>query len=391
MKYFLFLVTVVSLLALSITIVDINSQKSTHAKDANSNLVNPTIRKIATDIYQNCQEKESVCAENAITQNLLAKYPVPEILSSIYDYDTYFSCHAFTHFLGRALYQKLQSIPDVYSQIDFTCHGGTYHGTIESYLDQQKSSPQSLTGGEIKTICSDSKKLTNKNPGQVYTECLHGFGHAFMFITNSDLPQSLNYCDKMETIEDREKCYGGAFMENSTSSTNSDHKSAWTKPDDKFFPCTVLQEHYLNQCYFYQANYLIMISRRNYPSVFADCQMLNKQHRIHCILGIGASLASVSNEQGIEKAAKICSLGKDDTQVLCVGSAVSSLFARYGGETEKIMQFCSLAAENLKSPCFAKIGEYSRTWGKSNDELEKICSGAKVYKETCLESRTSPT
>lgn len=368
MKYFHFLVTFVSLLLLSITIIDVNSQKSTHVKSTNSNVANPSIRIIATGIYENCREKESSCFEKEITKNLLEKYPVPEILSSIYDYDTYFSCHAFTHFLGRALYQKLQSIPDVYSQIDFTCHGGTYHGVIESYLDQEKSSLQSLTGDEIKKICSDSKKLTNKNPDQVYTECLHGFGHAFMFITNSDLPLSLNYCDKLETIDERERCYGGAFMENSTSSTSKDHKTAWIKPDDKFFPCTILESKYLNQCYFYQANYLIMTTGRNYPSVFNDCETLSGDIYIHCILGIGASLASVTNEQGVEKAAKVCSLGKSNIQELCVGSAISSLFARYGGETEKILQYCAAINENLQKSCFAKIDEYAKNWDQSTNE-----------------------
>lgn len=376
-----------SLLSFFVNFQNQNTPSTILSSNKNSQETNETIRQITVNINDQCKkllENQAPCFEENIKKQLLLVYAPKQVLEAIYDFDTYYSCHAFTHFLGRALYKNLGNIADAYSQINFTCHGGSYHGVMEAYLDQNKINIGQINGFELRSVCNDSKRLTKLNPEQIFTECLHGFGHAFMFITDSDLPLSLSYCDKLDTTDERERCYGGAFMENSTSSTSKDHKTAWIKPGDKFFPCTVLKENYLNQCYFYQANYLIMSSNRNYPSVFNDCDKLSGTHRTHCILGIGASLASVSNEQGIQKAAEICSLGKIDTQSLCVGSAVSSLFARYGGETEKILSFCNLVAENLKGTCFIKIGEYSRSWGKNQQELERICESAKLYKDSCL-------
>lgn len=368
---------------LVITALTLQRQNSDRPSDPNEL---ETIRTKTVQINDKCKnllEDQAPCYEQGIKSELLNAYLPKQILEAIYDFDTYYSCHAFTHFLGRALYQNLGSIADAYSQVNFTCHGGSYHGVMEKFLDQNRIQLDSLTGEDLRKICQDSKAKSLLNPEQIFTECLHGFGHAFMFITDSHLPKSLFYCDKLETTDEQERCYGGAFMENSTSSTSKDHKSAWIKPGDKFFPCTILEPKYLNQCYFYQANYLIMSSGRNYPSVFTDCETLSGDNYIHCILGIGASLASVTNEQGVDKAANVCSLGKSDIQNLCVGSAISSLFARYGGETEKIMQFCALVAENLKEPCFAKIGEYANSWGKTKGELDTICIQAGIYKEAC--------
>lgn len=342
-----------------------------------------TIRQTARTIYQNCLGKALGCFENQTTQKLLNVYPTDQILDALYDYDTYFSCHAFTHFIGRSLYRKLGSIADAYSQINFTCHGGTYHGVIEAYLDERKANLDNLTEDQLQKICSDSKTKTNKNPKQVYTECLHGFGHAFMFITDSDLPRSLNLCDRFEK-RDQEPCFGGALMENSTSSTNLDHPTKWLKPDDKFFPCTALSEKYLNQCYFYQANYLIKISNHNYPSVFADCYNLSNSHQDYCLMGLGANLASFSNETSIENAAKVCDLAKTAARNLCIEGAIPSLMARHGGQSQKIVEFCQNVAHDLRKLCFAKFNVATQFWGYSQDQLEKICAPLDSLRQACL-------
>lgn len=343
------------------------------------------IRKIAKELYDACRYKQQDCYETKITNELLAKYPLPGILDAIYDYDTYFSCHAFMHFVGRSLYKKTQSIPDSYAQINYTCHGGAYHGVIEAYLDQRKITVNDLGGNEIEAICKDSKSKIEKQPDQIFFECFHGFGHAFMFITNSNLPASLAYCDKLTDISYREACYGGDFMENSTSSTNRDHKSAWTKADDKFYPCTILEEKYLNQCYFYQSNYWIMQSNRNYPETFQMCKKITGHPYDYCILGLGASLASVSNEQGMEKAALVCYLAPDYySKQICIEGAVPSIADRYGGDLTKDIEYCGLINASLKEFCFGKINQIAPKWGKTAKDIDILCQKVENWKDACL-------
>lgn len=323
----------------------------------------------------------AACFEQKIANDLLNKYPTYQILEAIYDYDTYFSCHAFSHFLGRALYQKTQSIPDAYSQINFTCHGGMYHGVIEAYLEKSNWQ-ENVNDINLETVCQDSNAKTDKNPQAVFRECLHGFGHAFMFVTNSDLPRSLILCDQLK-VELQETCWGGAFMENSTSSTNLDHPTQWLKEGDKFFPCTILPEKYLNQCYYYQSNYLLMTSNHNFQKVFIDCNSLKENQLDYCVMGIGAILASVSNEQGIEKAAGVCHLAKQALQNTCIEGAVPSLMQRYGGQMAKVIEFCHMVDTALKEHCFAKLGKVAKNW-HTQKQQEDSCQNVQDFKEACL-------
>lgn len=379
-NFFLFLLIFVAIFLVIISLDQLNSPKSWGSKDPTEE-----IRAKSRDIYQTCKNQEASCYEKKTKNELLDVYPLQQILTALYDYDTYFSCHAFTHFLGRALYRKLESIADAYSQIDFTCHGGAYHGVMEAYLDQRKTQISTVSGDELVEICSDSKRLTDKNPSQVYTECLHGFGHAFMFITNSDLPKSLAYCDRLGKSDERERCFGGAFMENSTSSTNPDHPSRWIKADDRFYPCTILADQYQNQCYFYQANYLIKEGKYNFRGVFQDCDTLSQRYRIHCILGLGANLAGFSRAGGIAKAATVCGLGQRDAGNLCIEGAVSSFMARYGGEIKKVIEFCHGVADSLKEICFVKLGYIAKAWWQEDKiKIEEGCNQAGTYRQACL-------
>lgn len=373
---------VVVLGVILLTINPHHSLESTQSKETTTE----EIRKIAKSINDDCQKKDADCFETSVRQKLLDVYPTYQILDAIYDWDTYFSCHAFTHFLGRALYQKTQSIPDSYSQINFTCHGGAYHGVIEAYLSQRNLTISSIDGDQIEQVCRDSRTKTDKNPEAVFSECLHGFGHAFMFTTDAELVTSLSYCDKLK-VEFRERCYGGAFMENSTSSTNRDHPSRYLKADDKFFPCTILENQYLNQCYFYQANYLIMTSNHNFQKVFSDCYTLSQNQYNYCIMGIGAILASVSNETSIENAASVCGQAKDSARTICIEGAVPSLLQRYGGEVEKIIMFCNLSPDDLKDACFRKLGISSKIW-HTDEQVESICQKTGIYHDACIGKKT---
>lgn len=378
------------LLAVSLIVIAVVLQKDQPKREQASN-VEPTdqnrqtIRKITIEINNYCKSEPLACYEEETRSQLLDKYETAQILAAIYDFDKYYSCHAFTHFIGRALYKKLGNIADAYSQVDFTCHGGAYHGVLETFLDERKTTVDDLSGKELEQVCQDSPKKSKKSQDQIATECLHGFGHAFMFITEADLPKSLTYCDKLQ-LQLQERCWGGAFMENSTSSTNMDHPTKWLKADDKFYPCTILDDRYLKQCYFYQANYLLKITGRDYRRVFADCGQLSDlgQHD-YCILGAGAQLASVSNEQGVDKAASICQLAQNNDAYVCIEGAVPSLFVRHGGDAPQIFEFCQKNAIFLREFCFAKLGNVAKTyWQYDAARLNEICTKAQEYQHACL-------
>lgn len=343
-----------------------------------------TIQKTALGIWQRCQGETADCYEDGVGDRLVDKYSVSEILSALYDYDQYFSCHAFTHYVGRALWAKYKSVADAYSEIDFTCHGGAYHGVIEAYFQRRQGGWENIDGEEINKICSDSTKKTEQNPSQIFNECLHAMGHAFMFLTDADLPKSLEYCERIEEKGNRETCYGGAFMENSTSSTNPDHPSKWIREDDKFYPCTILPDRQLNHCYLYQANYWIKDTNYDWPTVFANCAELSGTYRDYCHLGMGSNLAGFSTAKSIVDAAQVCGLPDAPVGRICAEGAAAALLARYGGETEKVKEFCDAVSDELIEFCFVKMGAVARGWGHSDEEVTGICRTAGEFEQACL-------
>ena len=343
------------------------------------------IREAAKNIAQRCRMEQAVCWEEGVRNGLLSKYELLAVFEAIYDWDVYFSCHAFTHFIGRAVYKKTGSIPDSYAMVNYTCHGGAFHGVMEAFLNERKQTLDKLGGDEIERVCKDSKSLIKKEPDMIYYECFHGFGHAFMFVSDANLPLSLEYCDRMNEQSFREACYGGSLMENSTSSTNKDHQSVWLREDDKFYPCTILLEKYLRQCYFYQANYLLMKTHRDFKQVFADCYGLTvSSYFDYCVMGLGAQLASVSNEWGMQAAARVCPMGVGEARLVCLEGAIPSIFDRYGGDPGKPIEFCSLIALDLKEFCYAKVGNVAFRW---KGDVDNICQSVPNYVDACLGKR----
>ena len=340
------------------------------------------IRIVAREISERCRNEQAECWEEGVGRDLLDKYKLLAVFDAIYDWDVHFSCHAFTHYIGRAVYKKNGNIPDSYALVNYTCHGGAFHGVMEAFLDERKQTIDELDGVKIDEICKSSKSLIKKEPDMIYYECFHGFGHAFMFVTNANLTFSLKYCDRMIGESFREACYGGSLMENSTSSTNKDHRSEWLKEDEKFYPCTILGEKYLNQCYFYQANYLLMKTNRDFKQTFEDCYSLpDPVFTDYCILGIGAQLASVSNEQGMDRASGVCPIAQGDARNICIEGAVPSIFDRYGGNPAKPIEFCALTAVDLRGFCFGKVGSVAVRW---NGDLDKICKSVQNYVDDCF-------
>jgi hypothetical protein len=146
----------------------------------------------------------------------------------------------------------------------------------------------------------------------------------------------------------------------------------------------VLKEQQREYCYIYQANYLLKESSYAYEQVFADCDTLAPSFRRYCLLGLGASLAGFSTASSLETAAQVCGKGTGDASLICVQGAIPSLFARYGGETSKITQFCFEVGDGLKEQCFRIIGEVGSTWDYSGGGGENVCRGAGKFEELCL-------
>ncbi len=282
--------------------------------------------------------------------------------------EVYARCHEVTHYLSRLEYDKLKSIAGVYAQCDSTCHGGCYHGTMEAYLKNKNLEGDDLLR-EFPKACG--------SPGDYqkpieFNECVHGLGHAAMFITDMELIDSLKLCDAILREEYKERCYSGVFMENSSSSTSFDHASKFIKKDDPFYPCNSLEEKYQKLCWQYQSSYFSIISKQDWVKVADLCLQTPQKYQNMCFRTIGTNQVGFTSSLDIMK--QDCDLmPTGEFKNICVTGVVSSLTYRFVGDAQKMIDFCNLVNPENKQSCFKQMGTGLLDWDKDKNKAKKFC------------------
>lgn len=300
-----------------------------------------------------------------IMASLEAQESYPEIFSR---------CHEVTHYVGRAVHEQTGSVAQAYEQCTPVCHGGCYHGVIEAYLKDKHISLQGIedttVAKEIRSVCG--REQDYRAP-QTYWECLHGIGHALMFVTDSDLVRSLYLCDALPEQGQREACYGGVFMENSSSSTSIDHPSKYLDPQNPMYPCTALEKKYLNLCYQYQSSYFAELTHWQWKDTIALCNKVPRAYRKGCFHIIGTN--QVGYTQDNQRRKHTCDLiANPDFKRSCVSGVASALGGRYVGQPQQMMTFCSLVDAENKKACYRQMGNALFSWGDDAATRRNICN-----------------
>ncbi len=319
-----------------------------------------------------------------LAQDLSENYETEEILGVLMpleDIKEVFSrCHELTHYLGRDDYKSTKNIKDSYSVCTSVCWGGCYHGVMEQYFDEKNiplyTSDSSEISYEIVGACGNQKDY---RVSREYFECLHGIGHAMMFITNGDIPYSLLLCDSLKNESEREDCYGGVFMESSSSSTS--HPSKFIKDNDSLYPCNILDKKYLATCYMYQSSHFSRISNYNWTQVGELCMLVPEQYRYGCFIFIGSN--QVGYTQDAAKMLQTCNIFNGKYRHYCYDGVMSGLSARYKAEPKHMNQFCDLLEEGDKPMCFTDMGSLMNQWTNNPSDFEFVCDFLPRFSTEC--------
>lgn len=310
-----------------------------------------------------------------VLYNQLGLSKTLRLLKANEDYqEVYARCHEVTHYLSRFEYAKQKNISKVYAQCDSTCHGGCYHGTLEAYLKEslgfvQSEDVFSKVSGNFAKICGEKKDY--QKPIE-FNECMHGLGHAAMFVTEMELKQSLKLCDNLQDQDAKERCYSGVFMENSSSSTSFDHKSIYIKADDPFYPCNILEEKYQALCWQYQSSYFAIITNQDWEKVASMCLQVPDNYQDLCFKTIGTN--QVGFAQDLLTMKNDCGLMPDNHfKNTCIAGVVSSLSYRFVGDAQKIINFCSLVDLENQESCYKQMGTGISDWTVNKDLARKEC------------------
>ncbi len=284
--------------------------------------------------------------------------------------EVYARCHEVTHYLSRFEYEKQQDIAKVYSQCDSTCHGGCYHGTLEAYLKEQQLNPQTTLTAHFPTVCG---KMEDYKKPLEFNECLHGMGHAAMFVTDMELKDSLKLCDTLYEQDFKERCYSGVFMENSSSSTSTDHKSNYLKEDDPFYPCNVLEESYQALCWQYQSSYFAILAHQDFTKVADMCLKVPQKYQDRCFKTIGTNQVGFTSSHDVMR--DNCNkMPSEHYQDICVSGVISSMAYRFVGDIRRMIEFCSIVSGNNKESCYKQIGTSLLDWDSDKNLAMQSCN-----------------
>ena len=220
-------------------------------------------------------------------------------------------CHGLSHAVGHAAQKKLGFTGALALQDD-VCGSGYVHGVIEQELSVHIDDFEH----RFRTMCpADDPR------------CFHGLGHGLMFVTDNDLPDSLEHCRTFAIPFQRIQCAEGVFMENFEADDEA-HPSDYLYPAEPYRTCRDQPEPEKGICTFYFPRYFLRV----HPSAFADlitfCGTLPRESADACIKGAG-SAAMKSFVLEPEKALNVCLGVPEDERSFCVDGLLSYSIVHY--------------------------------------------------------------
>jgi len=261
-------------------------------------------------------------------------------------------CHPLTHVIGREAALKFKTPGEAYKYGDGFCWSGYYHGILETFLEKigDKNLPK-----EINNIC-DSIEGKERYSFDYYN-CVHGLGHGVMAITQTELFESLDYCDLLIGDWEQYSCASGVFMEN-VIVDNLNHFTKYLKPEEPLYPCTAVQEKYKNTCYLMQTSYILKVNGGNFTDTFAWCRKAEEPYRMTCFQSLGRD-ASGRSASNAESTKRLCLLGADFFERSnCVIGAVKDFISYFHSDVEAKVFCTSLEDESLTSICNSTTESY---------------------------------
>ncbi len=284
-------------------------------------------------------------------------------------------CHQILHFAGRDEYGRSKNIGRSLGDGSPLCFAGFYHGALEEYLHDNSDQEIDFV---VQSIC---QRKYFKVP-QEYNECLHGLGHALLFFWEGEVPRALVSCDMFADKNEREWCYSGVFMENSTSSTNKDHPPKYLRNDDPLYPCSVLQPKYLEMCYTLQGFYMAEAAKYDWEKTVDLCKTVPENYQKNCFNAFGQTQVGFTQE--LLKMKTNCDLVIQDKKGYCLDGVIGALGERYPQDLKKMFDFCALTEEG-KTRCFANAFSIIKNRVSDKKEFLNLCSNITevLYRSQC--------
>ena len=127
------------------------------------------------------------------------------------------SCHLIMHQIGHAAAHEYGTLGEAFMHGNNDCQNGYYHGVVEEFF--KNDDPNSMTISDLRNFCNGVSNISSSSNAEL--NCVHGVGHALIYMTGDDLPRSLLRCGDFATDITKSQCATGAFMQHSFDLVNN--------------------------------------------------------------------------------------------------------------------------------------------------------------------------
>ena len=286
-------------------------------------------------------------------------------------------CHLLMHALGEAAYEQTPDIKKLLALNFGYCTGGLLHGALEAYFIDQGN--MDSFGTEALSVCEE---FTKEGQTARSWECLHGVGHALMYLYSNEIFESIRQCDLMPEQWERNVCYFGAFMENSYQHAGAGYVGPPIKfidPNDPLYPCTAVDGKYKPLCYFFPGNNYMwdtmsskgivfsQLTSEDYERAFDVCNSIigEQSYRYNCIRGLTVYMY-ISYPSDDERMLATCALLDSPTQRKACFIHLAKTMYRYDVKNAGTGEaFCRIIPSEFRQECLSAIGNW---WYKSVDK-----------------------
>lgn len=319
--------------------------------------------------------------------------------------------HVYAHAVGIAAYQHDKDVHRTFARCSEVFQSGCYHGVIQAYLDDVLDSSRAVSADRINELCA-----SYRSDRWLLFQCVHGLGHGLTVSYQHDLLQALRACDLLIDDWDRHSCYGGAFMENIvhaimphhptnrlkaeiSTSARRDHDTEMSHEtdvpgssrsrfipitaSDPLYPCSILDERYLRDCYQMQTSVILYYNQGDIASAARVCDGAPPAMRIWCYQSLGRDISSYTLQQP-EESIRLCSLGDPRYQPWCYVGLVKN-FVDLTAKTDEGFAFCRRVPGRMnRMKCYEALGEEIGILTASTVERTAMCEQAEPdYLDAC--------
>lgn len=299
--------------------------------------------------------------------------------------------HMYAHGIGIDAYRRTPDINATFTHCTPEFSSGCYHGVLQAYFDAKGTADPAV----VKGACSPYEVAADKR--WLLFQCLHGMGHGLDMALDHDLPRALSACDLLVERWHRESCYGGAFMENIVHVTVPDHPATQLAAHDHSktngmagmhmgeshfkavdstnlqYPCSIMAERYLRECYGIQTALVLAINRGSIPKTAQVCDQAPVAYRAECYESLGRDISAYANYDA-RTAVRLCTVGALALRRYCYRGAAAS-FVDNEAKAQPGFDVCTAVPKAEEKPtCFERVGELVMSLAPTPATRARMCA-----------------